>query len=127
MSEPHLSLESTPTTPRVDLNPETGILSLTGVSIPENVIEFYAPILNWIKNYTAKTSQKITLILNLDYFNTGTSKILLELLSILKKVHTLENPIEIQWVYMQNDEDSVEAAEDYSRLLKIPIKLIPRT
>jgi hypothetical protein len=46
-----ISIEGTPKTPTVTMNPETGLVEIKGRSIPENSIEFYKPIVDWLEDY----------------------------------------------------------------------------
>ena len=40
-----ISIEGTPKTPGIKLDPEAGIIEISGRSIPENSIEFYKPVM----------------------------------------------------------------------------------
>ena len=44
----NLTLEGTPKTPTVSFSKDAGVLEIKGRSIPENSIEFYKPLLDWI-------------------------------------------------------------------------------
>jgi len=46
-----ISFEGTPKTPTVNFNPDTGIVEIKGRSIPENSIEFYKPLVDWLEEY----------------------------------------------------------------------------
>ena len=41
-------LEATPKTPEIDFNPAANTFLIKGRSIPENSIEFYRPLLDWL-------------------------------------------------------------------------------
>ena len=79
-------LNETITTPHVFLDAEKGSIKIEGRSIPENVIDFYQPILNWIDNYL-KEPKDITIVdFKLEYFNTSSSK---RLFDIMRKVESI--------------------------------------
>ena len=97
------------------------MLLLKGRSIPENSIEFYKPLINWTENYSASTPSKTVLNVQLEYFNTSSSKCLLD---IFKKLERIDNPVTINWYYEEDDEDMLEAGEDYDAIIDITFKMI---
>lgn len=117
-----LQIKPTKTTPAVDLNPETGILGLRGMSIPENVSTFYAPILDWLRAYTQNPAERTTLKFTFDYFNTATSKVLMELITVLESIHESSSECVIEWHYKANDPDMQEAGEDYALITRVPFE-----
>ena len=117
----NLSLAGTPKTPTVELNADSGTLLLKGRSIPENSIEFYKPILAWIEQYSALTKDETTLQIQLEYFNTSSSKCLLD---VFKRMETLKGKVVIEWYYENDDEDMLEAGEDYEAIIHVPFKKI---
>lgn len=101
-------IEPTDQTPRVRFNPE-GNLLLEGQSLPENVADFYDPLLEFVSNLELTEA---TFDVNLEYFNTATSKKLLDLLKAID-TNTKLGKVNINWHYEEGDEDSVEMAEIY--------------
>ena len=85
----NLSLEGTPKTPTVNFNKETGILEIKGRSIPENSIEFYKPLLDWIGDYGGSAKPETQINIKLEYFNTSSSKCILDVFKKLESVGTL--------------------------------------
>ena len=78
-------LEGSAKTPVVELK-SSGDLLLKGRSIPENSIEFYKPIIDWIDSYSQSVSEKTVLSVQLEYFNTSSSKCILD---VFKKLESL--------------------------------------
>lgn len=116
-----LKIEGSAKTPTIEFN-GSGDLLLKGRSIPENSIEFYKPILDWIENYGGAPKDKTVVNVQLEYFNTSSSKCILD---VFKKLETLsETAIEINWYYEEDDEDMLEAGEDYQAIIDIPFKMI---
>lgn len=116
-----IKLEGTPKTPTVEFSAENGVLLLKGRSIPENSIEFYKPLIDWIENYSACAGSKTVLNVQLEYFNTSSSKCLLD---VFKKLERISDPVAINWYYEEDDEDMLEAGEDYDAIIDIPFKMI---
>jgi hypothetical protein len=116
-----LKIEGSAKTPTIEFN-ASGDLLLKGRSIPENSIEFYKPILDWIENYGGSPKDKTVVNVQLEYFNTSSSKCILD---VFKKLETLSGTeIEINWYYEEDDEDMLEAGEDYQAIIDIPFKMI---
>ena len=115
-------LEATPKTPRLFFSKETGEFEISGRSIPENSIEFYKPVINWLDNYITDPGQHTLLVIKLEYFNTSSSKCILD---VFKKLETLGGTeITVNWYYEEDDEDMLEAGEDYQAIIDLPFKMI---
>ena len=121
-----LSLQGSPKTPTVEMNAENGVIEVKGRSIPENSIDFYRPVVEWLDAY-AESPAKITEVnIQLEYFNTSSSKCILDVFKKLENVFKKNNEkgVTINWYYEEDDEDMLEAGEDYQSILKIPFKMI---
>lgn len=116
-----IKIEGTPKTPGVTFELSTGVLEIKGRSIPENSIEFYKPLMDWIEQYAREAKPKTIINIQLEYFNTSSSKCLLDL---FKKLEAINNEIVINWYYEEDDEDMLEAGEDYDAIINIPFRMI---
>jgi hypothetical protein len=120
-----LKLEGSPKTPTVTFDAVSGKLELKGRSIPENSIEFYKPLYDWIEAYAANPQAETQLNVVLEYFNTSSSKCILDL---FKKAENLNNggktKVTVYWHYEEDDEDMLEAGEDYQAILTLPFKMV---
>ena len=117
-------LEGSPKTPHVNFDPETGLLELKGRSIPENSIDFYKPLIDWLDKYGRAPKPKTALHVQLEYFNTSSSKCILDLFKKLEGVRATGNEVTVLWHYEADDEDMLEAGEDYAGIINIPFKMI---
>lgn len=116
-----IRIEGSPKTPTVNFIAQEGVLDIKGRSIPENSIEFYKPLIDWIESYSKSPQSKTTVNIQLEYFNTSSSKCILDL---FKKLEAVNNEIVINWYYEEDDEDMLEAGEDYDAIINIPFKMI---
>ena len=121
-----LSLQGSPKTPTVEMNAGNGVIEIKGRSIPENSIDFYRPVVEWLDSYAESPSEITEVNIQLEYFNTSSSKCILD---VFKKLETVfknngEKGVTINWYYEEDDEDMLEAGEDYQSILKIPFKMI---
>ena len=114
------------TSPYVLLDANAGEIRIEGRSIPENVIDFYYPILSWIDKYVEEAKDVTSVFFKLEYFNTSSSK---RLFDIMKKVETISlqagKKVIINWYYEEDDEDIYFAGSDYKALIsKVEFNLI---
>jgi hypothetical protein len=111
-----LHIEATQDTPQIILNKADGIFELSGRSLPEDVIEFFTPVIGWLREYAKTPNPKTVFAFKLDYFNTASSKLILELLKTLQEI----KGIQIEWYYQEDDEDILEAGKEFSEQVNIP-------
>ncbi len=116
-----IRIVGSPKTPTVNFIASDGALEIKGRSIPENSIEFYKPLIDWIENYSKQPHESTTVNVQLEYFNTSSSKCILDL---FKKLEAITNNITNNWYYEEEDEDMLEAGEDYDAIISIPFKMI---
>ena len=119
-----LIIESTSLTPEIKFDAAQGTFEMKGRSIPENSLEFYQPVYEWLDAYLDAPNEKTVLSVQFDYFNTSSSKCILDILKRIDKLEDMDKDILIKWYYDENDEDMMEAGEDYSDLLEAPFELI---
>lgn len=117
-------LEPTNETPKVVLDKENSIFEFSGNSLPEDVTTFYNPILSWFDEYANSPNDKTHVVFNFEYYNTSSSKMILKLLEKFRDIHRQGFDFEVHWHFMEDDEDMIEAGEDYSENIKIPFKFI---
>ncbi|MFP4620458.1 MAG: DUF1987 domain-containing protein [Bacteroidales bacterium] len=118
-----LSIEGTNKTPSVKLDP-SGVIEIKGRSIPENSIEFYRPIVEWLDEYAKNPNKETTVNVQLEYFNTSSSKCILDIFKKLESLKKARNEVVINWYYEEDDEDMLESGEDYESIIRLPFKMI---
>ena len=116
--------DGTPKTPSVRLDGTTGIIEVKGRSIPENPVEFYKPLIDWLEKYGAAPCANTVVNIQLEYFNTSSSKCILDIFKKLELINKKGNPVEINWYYEEDDEDMFEAGEDYQSIINVPFTMI---
>ena len=115
-----LKLDLTEDTPAIIFNADSGILELSGRSLPEDTAEFYQTALDWLDSYSEKPNAKTNIIFKLEYFNTSSSKLILDLLTKLEDLHNNGTQAMVVWYSHSDDEDMQEAGEEFSELIEIP-------
>ena len=119
-----LVIQSTSLTPGIKFDAVLGQFELKGRSIPENSLEFYQPVYEWLDAYLESPKEKTVVNVQFDYFNTSSSKCILDILKRIDKLDDMGKDVLIKWFYDENDEDMMEAGEDYSDLLESPFEII---
>ena len=113
-----LNLEGTEDTPKIMLDKANGIFEISGRSLPEDSAEFYRPVLEWIEQYSAAANPSTDFMFKLEYFNTASSKLILDVLSALEDIKDMK----IIWYFHEDDEDMEEAGQEFSELVEIPFE-----
>ncbi|MBN1118854.1 MAG: DUF1987 domain-containing protein [Bacteroidales bacterium] len=99
--------------PDVNFNPETGILEMKGVAIPEDVRDMFEPIIKWLKEYIGNPKTATELILYFDYLNTAASKMIYQICDMISDLHGNEEyNSKITWKYNRGDSEMLELGED---------------
>lgn len=121
-----IKIEGTDDTPKVtlDANPENPFMEISGRSLPEDVVAFYDPILEWLDEYAENPLEKTVLNIKLEYFNTASSKLLLDILLKLEDMHDAGNDVLVRWHFPDDDEDMEEAGEEYEDIVEVPFEQV---
>ena len=112
-------------TPSVNFNFKSGICELSGESFLEDTVEFYKPLIEWLEHYTTEVKKPLAFIIKLTYFNTSTSRCILDLLNVLKDYEDEGGEVVVNWHYDEDDIDMEEALEDYIIATGLEINLLP--
>jgi len=119
-----LYIEGSAKTPSVSFDAQVGVLEMRGRSIPENSIEFFQPLFDWIDAYGSNPTQETKVDMKLEYFNTSSSKCILDLFKRLEKIYSSGNSkVVINWFYEVDDEDMQEAGEDYAAIVDLNFEI----
>ena len=119
-----LIIGSSPKTPHVIFNADTGELLLEGRSIPENSLEFYVPLMEWLEFYSHEVQAETIVQMKLEYFNTSSSKCILDFFRKLEIISKRGNKVTVNWYFEEDDEDMLEAGEDYDAIVDLPFMMV---
>lgn len=126
-----LKIEPTTSSFAVDLDIEKGVFSFSGESRPENAPNFFDPILSWLNNFKELKSKetthyKLKVIFNFDYFNSTSTKYIVDIAKLLKSIDDLPQiDVQTEWHYKEIDEDIKESGKELIDWTKLNIELIP--
>ena len=103
----------------------TGNCEILGESVMEEPFSFYEKLYKWLESYIQNTTKDIELNIKLTYFNSGSSKGILEIIRLLKEEQTKEQrKIIINWYVVEDDSDIQEEVDDFIIYTKAKINKI---
>jgi len=117
-----IKIKGTDDTPNVILDAQNNIIEFSGRSLPEDVATFYAPIIEWIAQYAKSPNSKTNVVFKLEYFNTASSKMILDILLKFEEIHKDGHDVIVSWYYQEDDEDMEEACDEYADIVEIPFQ-----
>ncbi len=111
-----LKIKARKDSPEIVLNPDTGIFTIVGVSHPENVTQFYEPVLKWLSQYKETVLKNglmsvkpITFRLFFKYINSASYKYMITLFQLVQEIYDAGVPVNVIWNYEPGDDDMAEA------------------
>jgi hypothetical protein len=115
-------------TPSINFSPALRMLELKGVSLPENVIEFYSPVIEWLERFEndyadtllKEKDRSVRLVFKLSYYNSGTIRYLIAILNKMKRLIDKGIVITIEWHYETDDEHLLDSGKELSELTELP-------
>jgi hypothetical protein len=113
------------TNPYICFDPINKEYEISGNSFPENPQLVFEPIFDWLNSNIQKIDHRIELNLKAIYFNSASNRLLLKLFRILEEQAQAGKDIEVVWNYM--DEEIQNDGILFSRILKLPFRMIPVT
>jgi hypothetical protein len=108
-----LFIQGTDSLPTISFR-NSGELKITGRALPEDANNFFRPLLDWLRNFSA---DEVNIEFNLDYFNTSVSKQILDMFKIIEG-NPANKVIKMKWMYEDGDDEMLESGEIYSEMLK---------
>lgn len=124
-------IEAKERSPEITFDFEANLFSVKGESYPEDVTEFYGPIVGELESHLGGLSDAtVTFEFELIYFNSSTAKVLMGLFDLLDETANNGNDVTITWIYEEDDENMMEMGEEFGedllhanfQLKKIPVE-----
>ena len=129
----NLFIEGTELTPKVDFNLTTGVLEISGVSRPEDVLVFFDTPLDWIQTLSVALGEDsslaneippLKLVFNMSYYNTSSSKYLIQVLRSVMHVMDYGVKLTVEWHYEEGDDKMREDGEDLAEAVEMQFEYI---
>lgn len=124
-----LFIRGTDNSPQIEFNIEHKTYIIEGKSMPENVLEFFKPIIEWLDKYDElyivnRLINSLTVEVKLEYYNTATAKYLADIFGRFKKWTKYVERLSINWYYNEYDDVMLEDGKDLSFAVGIPMEFI---
>ena len=110
--------------PGIILDRDSEKFEISGKTCPEDAVEFYEPVFDWLEEYSENPLKNTIFDFRLTYYNTVSSKILMMVMMRLEEISESGNNVKIRWFYPEDDEDMEEAGEDYEGMLELDFEMI---
>jgi hypothetical protein len=116
--------------PKVILDPDTKTYMIAGESRPPDVREFYGQILSWLDEFSlyltksTDNGEPVIFDFNFEYFNSSSSKLILDICKHLAGLSSKGKSIVINWHFEKDDFDMLEAGKEISKIVKFPFEYV---
>lgn len=130
----NINIQATATSPAVNFDLGKNIFEISGCSRPEDVVEFYGPIIDWIielkrcindKLKAEHANNPMVFKINYDYFNSSSAKYVLDMVMHINSLFKDGLNVKIEWFYKKEDEDMLETGQEFTDIIDCPIVFTP--
>lgn len=111
-----LHIEKKDDTPEIKLDKISGTFSFGGKSLPEDVVEFYEPVFNWIQEYISDPNEETVVDMKIEYFNSASFRAVNEILDQFADLMQKGFKVLINWHYHPEDVDMYESGVEFRDL-----------
>jgi len=115
-----LKIEKSNSTPEILVDENS--FRMLGICTPENPPRFFDTFKTEFDTVLERKTS-IEMSFHLDYFNTGSSKCLLNLFKAVSQSRNKEN-VKIKWMYEKGDEEMRESGELYAEIAEIEFEFV---
>ncbi|MFO7884686.1 MAG: DUF1987 domain-containing protein [Desulfobacteraceae bacterium] len=111
--------EKSKSTPWINFDPEQNHLEIKGESYPEDSAKIYSPMLEWLEAYLHQVNDTpVHVDVELIYFNSSSSKILMNFFDMLDDAAQKGVPITVHWKYHEDNDIALECGEEFQEDLE---------
>ncbi len=128
-----IDLEKSEKTPEIILDSNKRVLSIRGNCLPENIRNLSREVLEKLEvyykeNITASASERdksvFRVIFRLGYFNSASAKFIADVIILSADYAKKGCNLKIYWYYDEDDHDMLEAGEEMSQLVSVPMEFV---
>ncbi len=110
----NLKIKGSKYIPDILFDYRNNVLQIKGKSYPENTAEFYSPVLSWLEEYLEQLdNQEVTVNIELTYFNSSSSKVLMDFFDMLDEAACDGKNITLNWLFDEDDETMLDYGEEF--------------
>ena len=128
-----IDIKGSDKTPEVTLDDVKQVFQIKGNCLPENIREFSRQVINKLEEYLHKpgkdTSDKeeagpFRVHFRLGYFNSAAAKFIADILVLCGNFSQNGGNLKIYWYFDEDDHDMLEAGEEISQMVSVPMEFI---
>ncbi|MBL4585767.1 MAG: DUF1987 domain-containing protein [Flavobacteriales bacterium] len=118
-----LKVEPSEDTPLIDFDISTGVFKISGRSLPEDAVEFYKPIQQWLDDYVADPLDSTLVEMHVDYYNSASTRYIFNILMTLEDLIDAGKEAKVVWHYKADDEVIRTKGEELESILELPFEM----
>ncbi|MFN2395225.1 MAG: DUF1987 domain-containing protein, partial [Bacteroidales bacterium] len=100
----------------IHFDPAKNVFEISGNSFPPNALEFYEPIIEWVKEFlSGEVNEPVVIKFRVNYYNTSSSKYIYKVLELFNEHHKLNKNVKLHW-YSYDEDD--ELYDDWKSLIQ---------
>jgi len=119
-----LKIEKRIDSPMVLADGQSGYFEVNGKSLPEDAVEFYKPLENYVQEYVKSPQQKTTINLKLEYLNTSSSKKLLDIIGYFEALPSQGYEVVLNWYHRDEDQDMIDEGVEFAHMTSLKVNFI---
>jgi hypothetical protein len=106
-----------------------GLISIKGHSIPKNPRKIYKPVLQWVKAYVKNPEPHTEVLLQIDFFDSTSTKAIFDILKTLAICQNTNDEIEMifKWFYLKEDDSTKEMGKFLESKLDVTFNYYEKT
>lgn len=114
-----IKIDRTSRTPEIEFDFDNSVFAIRGESYPENVVEFYGPLISELENYFSNLGAGASIEFDFDwvYFNSSTAKVVMSLFESLERVARHGANTTVCWYYDADNDMMKENGEEFAEEL----------
>lgn len=119
--------QGTDNLPYVNFDIENGVFEIVGKSYPQNAENFYAPLIEMVKEYCTSPKNHTSVTCRIEYFQTTSQRFLVEILYDFTQIAP-PNKIEINWGctddVLDDEEEIIFVGKDLENILNFKFNFL---
>lgn len=119
-----LKIEKRIDSPMVLADGQSGYFEVNGKSLPENAVEFYKPLENYVREYIKSPKKKTIINLKLEYLNTSSSKKILDIIGYFESLPPQGYEVELNWYHRDEDQDMIDEGIEFAHMTSLKLNFI---
>ncbi len=101
-------------------------LKVKGPSYPEDALESYSPVLDWLKTASNSPIKKLKAEFDFAILSSASNKMVYEILLKIEALFKLGFEVVVNWYYEEFDEDLFEEGRSYKEVMVYPFNIIAK-